>query len=80
MMEAILDHTEWATRQEIRRLPRGTWRAEGWMDNQIDSDRPLRVAASVRIGARGLSVDFSGTDPQHRGSLNNPWSSTLSAV
>ena len=80
LMEAILDHTEWATRLEIRRLPRGTFRAEGWMDNEVDSGGPLRVAARVRRAGSGLDVDFAGTDPQHNGSLNNPWASTLSAV
>lgn len=79
-MEAILDHTERATRRELRLLPRGSWEAEGWMDNEIDSDRPLRVAARVRLDGSRVRVDFRGTAPQHRGSLNNPWASTLSAV
>jgi N-methylhydantoinase B len=79
-MEAILDQTERATRAEIGRLPRGVWRAEGWMDNEVDSTLPLRIAATVRVGRARVHVDFRGTDPQHRGSLNNPWASTLSAV
>jgi N-methylhydantoinase B len=57
-------------REEIERIPDGTYQFEDFMDDDGISDRPLRIAATVTVDGSNLHVDFTGSDPQTKGGIN----------
>ncbi len=74
------DSTEAVVRDGLRRMRPGTYRAVGHMDPDLLGDGPLRLEVAITIGDDSVHADFTGTDPQTRGSLNCPVASTVSAV
>ena len=65
-MEDLLAYTAVRTRQEIATLPRGSYRAEGFLDDDGFTDEPIRLAAQLVIDEEGITFDLSGTSPQRR--------------
>ena len=65
----IFDSSRRATLAAIAALPRGTYASEIWSDGY---EQPIRLCASMAIGADAIEVDFSGTSgPSGRG-INVP--------
>jgi N-methylhydantoinase B len=77
--DEVISYTERRTREVIRNLPDGEYRAEDFMegDGTADEDIPIRV--KVRIKNDSMSIDFSGTSPAVRGNVNCPLAVTRSA-
>ncbi len=73
---AVLDYAERRTRACVAALPDGERRAEDALE-AAEGDLALRLRATV-AGER-LILDFSGSAPQHGGSLNCPLAVTRSA-
>ena len=76
----ILDYTELRVRDEIAGMREGTYCAEGYMDPDFYGTSPVKICARVTVAKDSVHVDFSGTDGQVKGSLNNPYASTESVV
>jgi N-methylhydantoinase B len=76
----LWDYSEAVVRSEIAAMRPGTYRAEGLMDPDLYGAEPVRIAVAVAVGEGSVHVDFTGTDPQVRGSLNCPIASTVSSV
>lgn len=69
LANAILEQSERAMRDELRRLPQGRYRG------QIDlegSDEPLRLACSIEIADGAAHADFSGSSASIRSAINVP--------
>ncbi|MFQ6672429.1 MAG: hydantoinase B/oxoprolinase family protein, partial [Candidatus Tectimicrobiota bacterium] len=79
-MEALQDYAERMTRQAIRAIPDGTYRFADFLDDDGLSDDPIRIAVAVTIRDDAVHIDFTGTDPQVRGSVNAIKPIVLSAV
>ncbi|HEX7096727.1 MAG TPA: hydantoinase B/oxoprolinase family protein [Acidimicrobiales bacterium] len=85
-IDAYIESTEKRMRDELARLPAGTYRGEYVIDNDgIDLDRALTVRVTVTIGdgqlADGtISLDFTGTDEQVLGAVNAGFSQALTGV
>lgn len=66
--EDLMDYSERRMRQEIAKIPDGTYRAVGYIDGFLDSDDPgkkdLRICVSVTVAGDEMIVDFDGTAPQ----------------
>jgi N-methylhydantoinase B len=82
----LQDYAERMTRSLLEGVPSGVYSAEDFLDDDGISDRPVRVAASVRVEKqkRGstqplVTVDFTGSDPQVEGSINAVEAITYSA-
>jgi len=77
--DEVISYTERRTREVIRDLPDGEYRAEDFMegDGTADEDIPIRV--KVHIKDDSMSIDFSGTSPAVRGNVNCPLAVTRSA-
>ena len=77
--DEVISYTERRTREVIRDLPDGEYRAEDFMegDGTADEDIPIRV--KVRIKDDSMSIDFSGTSSAVRGNVNCPLAVTRSA-
>jgi N-methylhydantoinase B len=80
-MDWAMDHSERLMRAEIARIPDGTYVFEDFLDNDgIDIDRPVKIHARVTVEGSGITVDFSGSDPQVRGPANCVLGVTYSAT
>jgi len=55
----IIDRSLDATRREIAKLPKGTWRSEIVIDGYAE---PITLRAAVTIGDDDILVDYHGTD------------------
>jgi N-methylhydantoinase B len=74
----ILDHGERLARARLAALPKGTWSAEDWVDDDgIDKDTLVKIKASVTITDEEMVVDFSGSSPATQGPINIPFGCTL---
>jgi N-methylhydantoinase B len=83
---ALLDYSENMMRSFLVTIPAGTYSAEDFLDDDGVSDKPVRIAVSVRLpGARKspkkrpVTIDFTGSDPQVQGAINAVESITFSA-
>jgi N-methylhydantoinase B len=79
-MAALQDYSETRMRAAIAAVPDGIYVGEDAVDDDGLSDAPLPVRATVTIKGDSVSVDFEGTAPQVRSSLNAPFASTVSAA
>ena len=70
-MDQLLDHAETLTRQELKKIPDGTYTFVDYMDNDgIELDKPIRFQVAVTIKDSDFIVDFTGTSPQVKGPFN----------
>jgi N-methylhydantoinase B len=81
----LLDYAEELMRAFLQRVPCGEYRAEDFLDNDGITDRPARIAVTIKVhsarrpGKQAITVDFSGSDPQVEGSVNAVAAITYSA-
>lgn len=89
----LLGYTEQMMGAFLGKVSPGTFRAEDFLDNDGITDRPVRIAVSLTFAGkkapsknRGrklseplVTIDFTGSDPQVRGSINAVAAITYSA-
>ena len=91
----LLQYSEEMMRAFLKRVPKGKYRAEDFLDNDGITDRPVKIVAEITFHTskatgqqrgRGqprhihmVVVDFSGSDPQVEGSINAVEAITYSA-
>jgi N-methylhydantoinase B len=69
-IEALLDYGERMTRLELSKLPKGTYEAEDWIDDDGIGNGPFPVRAKITITGDEFICDFTGTHPQVPGPVN----------
>ncbi len=79
-MDAIMDYAERRMTRAIKDVPEGTFTFEDYLEGDGLTDDLLKIEASVTIGNGRIRVDFTGTDPQARGSVNSTRAVTLACV
>lgn len=79
-MRALQDYAERMTRKALRRIPNGTYRFADHLDDDGLSDTPIKIAVAVTVKGGEVRIDFTGTDPQVKGSVNAIEPIVLSAV
>jgi len=67
---ALLAATERRARAAFGTLPRGRWRFADRLDGDGLGSGPLRIAVTLSLDGRSARLDFAGTAPQARGSVN----------
>jgi N-methylhydantoinase B len=67
-------------RAAIRAIPDGTYTAEGYLDNDGDSDTPIPVRLSLTIDGERIVVDLTGSSGPVRGPINCGASQTISMI
>ena len=75
----LLDYTERRTRAEIAALPQGSFSADGYVDNDGFTDKPVYLAGKMVIDADGVLFDLTGCDPQRRAPVNSTYAQTFAA-
>jgi N-methylhydantoinase B len=72
-MTAINDHGEKLARIGLGNLPKGTWTAEDFVDDDgIDLDRLVKMNVTVTITDDEFIVDWTGSDRGVKGPINVP--------
>ncbi len=75
-MRQAMDYSERRLRQEIARIPDGTYAFHDYIEGDGWEDRPLKLQVTARVQGDEIEVDYTGTDPQTRGGVNAPRSIT----
>jgi N-methylhydantoinase B len=76
----LLAYAERMTRALIAALPDGDYFFEDVLDSDGLGTEPIKIAVTVTISGDEATIDFSGSAPQARGSINTVYAVTLSAV
>ena len=79
-MGHLLDYTETMARAELSALADGEWVFEDFLDDDGFSPDAIRIRCRITKKGGALAVDFSGSSPQVRGSINLPFSMTQSCT
>jgi N-methylhydantoinase B len=69
-MYDAMDYSERRSRMVIERIPDGVYRFADYLDDDVATAIPIRIAVAVTVSGSDLTVDFSGTDPQVRSAFN----------
>ncbi len=77
-VELLLDYTEELTRREIRTFPEGTYRFTDYLDDDGVHPGPVAISVTVTIADGAVTMDFTGSSPQVKASLNSTLSFTKS--
>lgn len=89
----LLNYSEELMRAFLQRVPPGTYRAEDFLDNDGISDKPVKIVVTLNFAGKPhrrltpkhalaqplVTVDFTGSDPQVKGSVNAVEAITYSA-
>jgi N-methylhydantoinase B/oxoprolinase/acetone carboxylase alpha subunit len=79
--DEIKAYSERRMRAAIGAIPNGTYVADEYIiDNDGWLDEPARVRVAITVEDDHIVADFTGTDPQRRGSCNLTLVATVSAV
>jgi N-methylhydantoinase B/oxoprolinase/acetone carboxylase alpha subunit len=79
-MREIQEYSARMMRAAIRKLPRGVYRFEDFLDNDGITAEPVRIRVAVTIANGRAVVDFTGSAPQVQGSVNANFAVTLAAT
>lgn len=79
-MGELLAYTERMTRRLLSGLPDGQYRFADRLDDDGISSAPVPLVVTITIAGERAAVDFSGSAPQQKGSVNAVYAITLSAV
>jgi len=73
----MMDRTEAAVRDEIRRMPDGTYTGEAATDDDGTTlDEPVWVRVDLTIAGDQMTLDFSRSDAQRKGFVNSVYAAT----
>lgn len=78
--DALLDYADTRFREACGEIPVGRYEAEETTDNDCFEKRDIHIRVALDRTAEGLTVDFTGTDPQMKGFKNSSIANTYSAV
>jgi N-methylhydantoinase B len=79
-MEEVIDYAERLTRAALADLPDGEWSFEDWIDDDgVDVGKPIRLFVTLKKRGEHMVVDWTGTNPQVKGAINNTLSFTKAA-
>src|SRR5580704_8125010 len=76
---AILDYAERRMRRRLAEFPAGTYRGEDFLDDDGNSDEPVRVSLAITVSPEKLVLDFAGSSAQRPGNINAVAPMTYSA-
>ena len=79
-MEELRAYASRRVRARLREIPDGRYVYADVLDNDGIVDEPIEIRVAIEIEDDTAIVDFTGTAPQARGSVNAIYAITLSAV
>ncbi len=79
-MQALLGYTERMTRALLNELPDGEYRFTDYLDDDGVDQQRIPITVKISIDGERAIVDFKGSAPQQKGSVNAVYAITVSAV
>jgi N-methylhydantoinase B len=79
-MDELIAYSERQMLAQIKKLPKGTYTFEDYLEGDGLVDDLLAIKASVDFHTDGIRVDFSGSAPQTKGSVNCTRAVTLACT
>src|SRR5206468_5222045 len=79
-MEDLKDYADRLMRAALRKIKPGTYSAEDFLDDDGFGTGPIPLRVAIKIASGRAVIDFSGSAPQVRGSVNANYAITLSAT
>jgi N-methylhydantoinase B len=79
-LEALQRYSARLMREALRHIPEGTYSAQDFLDDDGFSSEPVPLRVSIRVRRGQAAVDFAGSAPACRGSVNAVLAITQSAV
>ena len=79
-VDALIAHGETIARLELGKLPKGTFEAVDYIDDDGLGGGPFEVRVKVTITDDEFVCDFTGSHPQVPGPVNNTFTGLLSAA
>jgi N-methylhydantoinase B len=79
-MDALKDYADRLMRAALRKIRPGNYAAEDFLDDDGCGTGPIPLRVAIQIGGGRAVVDFTGSAPQVRGSVNANYAITLSAT
>jgi len=76
-IEDFFDHAHRKTLEALATLPKGTWSAHDWLDDDGITDTPIKMAVEVTIDEGRFVVDYNGSSQQVPGPVNAPFGGTI---
>jgi N-methylhydantoinase B len=69
-IDAVLDYAERRARAALAAIPDGTYRFTDYMEDDLQSEVPIRLTVALTVAGDTVHLDFTGTDPQVASALN----------
>jgi len=69
-MQELFDYGEEMIRLELKKLPKGEFEAEDWIDDDGLGNGPLKIKVKVTISDDEFIVDYTDSAPQAEGPIN----------
>ncbi|MCL6633135.1 MAG: hydantoinase B/oxoprolinase family protein [Alicyclobacillus herbarius] len=79
-IDYLLNYGEQLAREELKKLPKGVYTAEDFIDDDGLGNGPFRIVCQVTISNDEFIVDFTGSDRQAPGPINCSYSGLVSSV
>jgi N-methylhydantoinase B len=79
-IDALKDYADRLMRATLRTLKPGVYRARDYLDDDGFGAEPIPIVVAIQIRGGRATVDFTGSGPQVRGSVNANYAITLSAT
>jgi len=79
-MSELIAYTERIVRKSVEIIPDGVYEAEDYADTDGFSPDPIKVKVKLTVEGSDITVDFTGSDPICKGSINSPYANTASAA
>jgi N-methylhydantoinase B len=79
-LDGLQQYSARLMRAALRRMPDGIYRAEDFLDDDGFSNEPIPIRVAIRIDGQQALVDFAGSAPACRGSVNAVYAITYSCV
>jgi N-methylhydantoinase B len=79
-MDELLAYSERMTRRLLAGLPDGQYQFTDYLDDDGVGQEPVPISVTVTVSGDEAMVDFTGSAPQQRGSVNAVYAITLSAI
>ena len=74
----LLNHTERSVRAEIQKWKDGEYSFTDYLDDDGVDPEPIPLKVKMTVKGDSLTVDFTGSSPQVKGSINSPLPFTVS--
>ncbi len=78
--EMLLDYSESRIRAGLRKIPDGTYTGVDYIDDDGQSDEPIKLQVNIHKKGDEVVVDFEGTAKQVKGNINCPIATVHAAV